>query len=78
MRQRKKALVITFDTTQEALCMEKFCIKNQIPGRLIPVPGEITAGCGLAWKTVPEEERKIEKDMEKQGVKWASMYILKL
>lgn len=78
MRQRKKALVITFDTTQEALRMEKFCIKNQIPGRLIPVPGEITAGCGLAWKTVPEEESKIEKDMEKQGVKWASMYILEL
>ncbi len=78
MRQRRKTLVVTFNTTQEALGMEKFCIKNQIPGRLIPVPGEITAGCGLAWKTIPEEEREIEERMEAQGIKWASMYILEL
>ena len=26
-----------------------------IPGRLIPLPGEITAGCGLGWRMLPED-----------------------
>lgn len=61
MRQKKPALVITFDTTAEAMAMESFCEKYEIPGRLIPLPGEISAGCGLAWKTTPDEEARIEK-----------------
>lgn len=78
MRQRKPALVITFDTTAEAMAMERFCEKNEIPGRLIPLPGEISAGCGLAWKTIPEEEEKIEKSMEDHHIRWSSMYTLEL
>ena len=29
---------------------EKECAARGIPGRLIPLPSEITAGCGLDWK----------------------------
>lgn len=33
-------------------------MEQNIPGRLIPVPRQITAGCGLAWRmTVEEYER---------------------
>lgn len=78
MRQRKPALVITFDTTAEAMAMESFCEKSEISGRLIPLPGEISAGCGLAWKTVPEEEENIEKSMEDHHIRWSSMYTLDL
>lgn len=78
MRQRKPALVITFDTTAEAMAMERFCEKSAISGRLIPLPGEISAGCGLAWKTVPEEEQNIEKSMEDHHIRWSSMYTLEL
>ena len=28
-------------------------------GRLIPLPSEISAGCGLSWKTKPEEKEKM-------------------
>ena len=78
MRQRKPALVITFDTTAEAMAMESFCGKSGISGRLIPLPGEISAGCGLAWKTIPEEEASIEKSMEDHYIRWSSMYTLEL
>ena len=78
MRQRKPALVITFDTTAEAMAMERFCEISEIPGRLFPLPGEISAGCGLAWKTVPEEEQNIEKSMEDHHIRWSSMYTLEL
>ena len=30
-------------------------MSNEIPGRLIPIPREITAGCGLAWRIGAEE-----------------------
>ena len=48
MRKKELKTVITFETTTQAIGMESACKKNQIAGRLIPVPKEITAGCGMA------------------------------
>ena len=50
MREKKKYMIITFHTTTEAMAMEKSCNTNGIKGRLIPVPREISTGCGLAWR----------------------------
>lgn len=36
--------------------MEKACLAASVPGRLIPVPRSISAGCGLCW-AAPEEAR---------------------
>ena len=41
--------VFSFHTTSEALGFERFCRERELPGRLIPVPRSITAGCGYAW-----------------------------
>ena len=30
--------------------MEAFCRDSGIPGRLIPVPRQLSAGCGIAWR----------------------------
>lgn len=58
MREKKSYWILTFSTTTAAMSMEKFCMEQNIPGRLIPVPRQITAGCGLAWRmTVEEHER---------------------
>lgn len=50
MREKKRYMVLSFHSTTEAMSFEKQCMDNQIPGRLIPIPREITAGCGLAWR----------------------------
>ena len=55
MRQKKRYMILTFKTTTAAMAMEKKCGAAGIPGRLIPLPGEISAGCGLAWRILPEE-----------------------
>ena len=47
MRAKELKLIVTFHTTTAAMAMEKACAAAGIPGRLIPVPREITAGCGL-------------------------------
>lgn len=61
IREKKPCVVLTFSTTTAAMSMEKRCGEHKIPGRLIPVPREITAGCGLAWK-MPEEDYEKYKD----------------
>ncbi len=40
------------------MAAEKLCIREGIPGRLIPLPTEISAGCGLAWRMSAEESEK--------------------
>ena len=47
-------------------------------GRLIPLPSEISAGCGLSWKTKPEEKEKILVSLEEEKLKWEAMYELEL
>ena len=49
MRKKELKLVVTFHTTADAMAMEKACKAEEVPGRLIPVPRVISAGCGLAW-----------------------------
>ena len=55
MRTKKTYIVLSFRTTVEAMAWEKHCATAQIPGRLIPLPREISAGCGLAWRMTPED-----------------------
>lgn len=50
MIEKKLSLVISFNKTVDAMAVEEYCLKNNVSGRLIPLPKEISAGCGLAWK----------------------------
>lgn len=77
-RQKKQALILSFDNTTEAMAVEKYCMDNGLPGRIIPVPREITAGCGLAWKALPEDEEVLIKALEEGKLAWSGKYILLL
>ena len=78
MRQKKPALVVTFAATTDAMAMEKYCQERQMPGRLIPIPREIHAGCGLAWKTTPEEKEHFTQALADAGIRWEAMEVLEL
>ncbi|HHT43540.1 MAG TPA: DUF3343 domain-containing protein [Firmicutes bacterium] len=47
-------VVITFQTTTHAIAWERACKEEGLPGRLIPMPVEISAHCGLAWLAAPD------------------------
>ena len=49
MRQKQEQLVITFHTTADAMALEAACKRGGAPGRMIPVPRALSAGCGMAW-----------------------------
>ena len=78
MRKKTKQLVITFSTTTAAMAMEKRAQEMGIFARLIPLPSEISAGCGLSWKTKPEEKEKMLVFLEEEKLKWEAMYELEL
>lgn len=78
MRQKKKWLIVTFKTTTDAMEMERYAGKEGWPGRLIPLPSEISAGCGLAWKTMPEQKEGLMKEMEEAQLRWEMMTELSL
>lgn len=63
MRQKQMYYVLTFRTTTAALSMERFCQESKIPGRLIPLPVQVSAGCGLAWRITDAEYPVLEADI---------------
>ena len=59
-RQQRRALL------EET--MEKACKAEEVPGRLIPVPRVISAGCGLAWAAPLEAVEQIKHVMQEKGI----------
>ena len=78
MRVKVDSLVITFPTTAAAMACEDLCKKKGLPGRMIPVPGQISAGCGLAWKVSPADRPVFELELAAAGIAMSGMDIVGL
>lgn len=76
MRVKQLKLIVTFHTTTSAMAMEKICMEKNIPGRLIPVPRDITAGCGMSWCAPVEARSIIEKIAKAAGIETDGWYEL--
>lgn len=74
MRAKELKLVVTFHTTSEAMAVEKACKQYGAPGRLIPVPRTISAGCGLAWCAGLEDKDVVKEVLNKVGIKEEDMH----
>lgn len=70
MRRKEPTLIITFHTTADAIAFEKACKETGRPGRMIPVPRELSAGCGLAWCTVPELAEDFRMFLSERKLGW--------
>lgn len=71
MKKRTKTpkVVITFATTADAMAFEAAARDHDdIPGRMIPVPSEIDAGCGFAWRCEPSEEAALFDAASRYGL----------
>lgn len=66
-------MVVTFYTTADAMAMEKVCKEKKVPGRLIPVPRTISAGCGLSWCSELADREIVGAAMEKSGIEAEAM-----
>ena len=74
MRKKTLKLVVAFHTTSEAMAMEMICMEQNVPGRLIPLPTAISAGCGLAWCAELQDRELIERVMGASGITKEDIY----
>lgn len=74
MRKKVLTTIIAFSTTTQAMAMEKKAAESGFKGRLIPVPREITAGCGLAWKCAGQTEETAESFLQEKMLAYNGIY----
>lgn len=72
----EKILLITFHTTTEAIAWERACQAEGLPGRLIPVPPRIKAGCGLAWLASKSEHESLLQGIAPLGLKYEGVHVV--
>ena len=68
MRKKEPKTVVTFASTSDAMAMEAAAREHGIPGRIIPVPSEISAGCGLSWSAPAEQRDELLGGIERYGI----------
>lgn len=70
--------ILTFYSANGAMAVEKFCKTKGLPGRLLPVPREISASCGLAWAVPAEEKDRLSEIMKNFPEEIEGAYQVKL
>ena len=74
MRQKTLKQVVTFATTSDAMAMEAAAREYGIPGRVIPVPSEISAGCGLSWCAGSDEKEALLAGIAEHSISYEGLY----
>lgn len=76
MRKKELCFLVAFHTTTEALALEEAAHQAGVTGRLIPIPTQITAGCGLAWKMPITARVDMEQLLQKNNLSYDASYEL--
>lgn len=66
----------TFDTTHMALYFEKACRSSGLNVRIIPVPRQISASCGLACSYPCEDADKVKNIAQEKAIEVAEYHAL--
>lgn len=75
---KEASLVLSFKTTTAAMSFEKAAKAAGVKGRLIPLPREISAGCGLAWMSRIAEAEALKQFVENNELSYEGKYELDL
>lgn len=70
LRNKEPKVIFTFGTTADAIETERVCREKSAPGRLIPVPRALSAGCGMAWCAPVEMRGRLEILFTDCGIEW--------
>ena len=68
MKPKTEQLVITFHTTADAMALEAACQRRSAPGRMIPVPRSVSAGCGMAWRADVTDREVLSRLIQEEGI----------
>ena len=68
MGKRTPCIVVAFGTTTDAMAMERAGKRRGLRGRLIPIPRQLSAGCGLAWREPAYNEEALRRVLAEEGI----------
>lgn len=68
IREKTMKIIAAFPTTTDAMRMQMAADAAELTGRLIPVPEQISAGCGIAWCSDVELRSKVEFVIKENGI----------
>ena len=74
MRVKTPKTVVTFTSMTDVMAMEGNAQKLGIPGRVIPVPSEISAGCGMSWCADASQREELVSQLEQHGIAYESIF----
>lgn len=69
MIKDEKFLILSAESTHLIIQLEKNLLGKNIPCRVIPLPTEISANCGLAVRVETEYTDEIKKIVENEKIK---------
>lgn len=72
----EKFNLITFNSTHEAIAAEKELQQSGIKMRIIPVPKEISAGCGISVKLNLEDLQEVRKILGEKNIETLAYYYI--
>ena len=78
MRAKQARLVVSFHTTNEAMAMQQAARSDRLKGRLVPIPRQLSAGCGLAWSEPAANEMALQRTIENHGLEYEHITALDL
>lgn len=78
MRQKTPKTVAVFATTSDAMAVEARAREAGFPGRMIPVPSAVSAGCGLAWCVEAGERAQLEQALAAYGLSCEGLHEVEL
>lgn len=71
-RACERVCVVAFRSTHDAMRAEDLCRAAGVAGRIVPLPVQISAQCGMAWRMPPSErpafEQAIAQELVPQGI----------
>ena len=78
MRKKMPFMVVSFSTTEDAMDMESKAGEKGIPGRIISLPPEIDASCGMAWAVPLDDADGLADKLSQAGVPYDRITLVEL
>ena len=61
-------LIVAFGSSHDAMKAETVLSKESLSVRLIPLPPEVSAGCGLALRSGLDQENKVREILQREAI----------
>ena len=78
MRKKMPFMVVSFSTTEDAMGMESKAGVHGIPGRIISLPPEVDASCGMAWAVPLDDAEDLADKLSQAGIHYDKITLVEL